>query len=448
MRDTGENTSKRIIVGVVLAILFSIIIGLSAYAGYLADGNKKRKNDLENIFQSAYYSLMINVNNVENDLAKSKVIYSPSLLEETLEKVVVNCESATNNLSILTNNNYNTHSLIKFFNQIGDYSNFTLRKVEKTNKLPAKNMEVLAEMAGLTKQIGTVLGELRESIDQGYLITDAMSGKGDILGDIMDNLSMDNIEYPTLIYDGPFSDGVNDRVAKGVQGEELSQEHAKALLPEYLSGYTIKSIKSVVENNNRIPSYIFDVSLTDGSSATVQVAKKGGLLLMMDIDSEIKEPKLTVDDCLALAKQYCTKIGLDNMETVWVNNNNSTVYVNLCYQQNDIIMYPDMIKLKISLETGKVIGYEGLNYAFNHTERDKANSVVSEEKVLSEAKVVLDDIKIRRVVIPMNVSEEIHCYELVGKLDGEEFFIYVDIVTGYEVKVMRMIDSNQGELLM
>lgn len=448
MRNSSEKRNTKVIFGVILGLLFSIIIGLSAYAGYLSDGFNKKKTDLENAYQSAYYSLMINVNNVENDLAKSKVIYSASLLEETLEKVVINCELATNNLALLTNNNYNTNHLIKFFNQIGDYSNYTLRKVEKTNTLPAKNMEVLAEMAGITKQIGVILGSLRESIEQGYMISDAMNGKGDLLGGIMDELSVDNIEYPVLIYDGPFSDGVKDREAKGIHGEELSKEQAVAMLPKYLNGYNIKQVNYSAENNNRIASYLFEVEIDNGRIATVQLAKKGGMLLMMDIDSVINEPKLTVDDCLVIAKQYCQKIGLDNMETVWVNNNNSTVYVNLCYKDNDIIMYPDMIKLKISLESGQIIGYEGLNYAFNHTSREKVDGGISENKVLSEAKVALDNIQIRRVVIPINVSEELHCYELVGELDGEKYFIYVDIISGNEVKVMRMIDSNQGELLM
>ena len=43
------------------------------------------------------------------------------------------------------------------------------------------------------------------------------------------------------------------------------------------------------------------------------------------------------------------------------SNNQSNVYINMCYEQDGIVNYPDMVKIKISLDTGEVIGFEGLN---------------------------------------------------------------------------------------
>ena len=105
--------------------------------------------------------------------------------------------------------------------------------------------------------------------------------------------------------------------------------------------------------------------------------------------------------------------------------------------------------LKISLDTGEIIGYEGLNYAFNHVERkaEDIKATISIEEAVLSASAILENIDARLCVIPINVTSEKLCYELVGEFNGEKYFIYVDAKTGEEINVLRMIDSNQGARL-
>ena len=157
---------------------------------------------------------------------------------------------------------------------------------------------------------------------------------------------------------------------------------------------------------------------------------------------------MTIEQCQKVAEQYCESIGLKNMKAVWINNNKSNVYINMCYEQDGIVNYPDMVKLKISLDTGEVIGYEGLNYAFNHTAREYEEPKISEEQAILNVSAILENIEIRLVTIPWNTVSEKVAYEIVGELDGEKYFVYVDAYNGDELNVLRMIDSNQGDLLM
>ena len=97
---------------------------------------------------------------------------------------------------------------------------------------------------------------------------------------------------------------------------------------------------------------------------------------------------------------------------------------------------------------GEVIGFEGLNYAFNHVTREYTTPTVSEEQAVLNVSAILDNLEVRLVTIPWHTVSEKFCYEIVGEIDGEKYFVYVDAYTGDELKVLRMIDSNQGELLM
>ena len=155
-----------------------------------------------------------------------------------------------------------------------------------------------------------------------------------------------------LFRSGPFSDGVLKREAKGVVGEEITPEQGKKFVEKYLVGYDIDNIEYAQDNVNRIPSYLYAVKLKGGRQCSVQIAKKGGLLLLIDLFHEVEEPSLTIEQCQKVAEQYCESIGLKNMKAVWINNNKSNVYINMCYEQDGIVNYPDMVKLKISLDTG------------------------------------------------------------------------------------------------
>ena len=47
--------------------------------------------------------------------------------------------------------------------------------------------------------------------------------------------------------------------------------------------------------------------------------------------------------------------------------------------QNNIIMYPDLIKVKIALDDGEILGIETKGYLNNHLEREISKDIISKE---------------------------------------------------------------------
>ena len=50
-------------------------------------------------------------------------------------------------------------------------------------------------------------------------------------------------------------------------------------------------------------------------------------------------------------------------------------------------------------------------------------------------------------MIPDGDSERF-CYEVYGSYKGLDYFIYLDAHTGAQADVLRVIDSNQGSMIM
>lgn len=445
--ELTEN-KKTITISVIILMLLAAVITLSVFVGIYAKDRVEKDRDLDAFYQSAYYGLVGNFVDIENDLAKARVMTDSKILKEDLMKIDVNCNLASQNLQVFYANNDGMHNLMSYINQLGDYCRYLIRELDHGKSLTTTQVENLNKLWGVSKEYGKLLNSLQDYAKDGNSLAKLLGESNEEFEDILSSINNGSIEYPSLIYDGPFSDGVLKREAKGVVGEEITPEQGKKFVEKYLVGYDIENIEYAQDNVNRIPSYLYAVKLKGGRQCSVQIAKKGGLLLLIDLFHEVEEPSLTIEQCQKVAEQYCESIGLKNMKAVWINNNKSNVYINMCYEQDGIVNYPDMVKLKISLDTGEVIGYEGLNYAFNHTAREYEEPTISEEQAILNVSAILENIEIRLVTIPWNTVSEKVAYEIVGELDGEKYFVYVDAYNGDELNVLRMIDSNQGDLLM
>lgn len=445
--ELTEN-KKTITISVIILMLLAAVITLSVFVGIYAKDRVEKDRDLDAFYQSAYYGLVGNFVDIENDLAKARVMTDSKILKEDLMKIDVNCNLASQNLQVFYANNDGMHNLMSYINQLGDYCRYLIRELDHGKSLTTTQVENLNKLWGVSKEYGKLLNSLQDYAKDGNSLAKLLGESNEEFEDILSSINNGSIEYPSLIYDGPFSDGVLKREAKGVVGEEITPEQGKKFVEKYLVGYDIENIEYAQDNVNRIPSYLYAVKLKGGRQCSVQIAKKGGLLLLIDLFHEVEEPSLTIEQCQKVAEQYCESIGLKNMKAVWINNNKSNVYINMCYEQDGIVNYPDMVKLKISLDTGEVIGYEGLNYAFNHTAREYEEPKISEEQAILNVSAILENIEIRLVTIPWNTVSEKVAYEIVGELDGEKYFVYVDAYNGDELNVLRMIDSNQGDLLM
>ncbi len=440
--------SKMYILGFIIFSLVVAVITLGIFVGIYSKNNMEKDRDINGFYQSAYYGLVGNFVDIENDLAKARVMTDGKLLKENLMNIDVNCNLASQNLQVFYANNDGMHNLMSYINQLGDYCVFLIKQLEQGKSLTTSQMENINKLWGVSKEYGKLLNSLQDVAKDGTTFAQLLSANNQQFEDILSGINNGSIEYPSLIYDGPFSDGVIQREAKGVTGEEISADQGKSLVEKYLVGYDIENIEYASDSVNRIPSYLYAVKLKGGRQCSVQIAKQGGLLLLIDLFHEVTEPTLTTEQCKKVAEQYCESIGFKNMKAVWINNNQSNVYINMCYEQDGIVNYPDMVKIKISLDTGEVIGFEGLNYAFNHVTREYTTPTVSEEQAVLNVSAILDNLEVRLVTIPWHTVSEKFCYEIVGELDGEKYFVYVDAYTGDELKVLRMIDSNQGELLM
>ena len=434
-----------IITAVVLLIAITL---LSIFLGISKSNENKWKSNSEYNYENAYYTLTDSLLNMENNLSKLRVTTSENLANEMLIDVAMNSQTAVANLTTLSYGGYDLSSVIKYCNQVGDYSKYLAQKVGAGSGLSEEDRKTLDGLYQSTFKLAKSLGGVKESLVAGGKIVDGLNKLNKDFVGVAEGLVDGSIEYPSLIYDGAFSDSLTDKEAKGLSGEEISKDNQEDRIKQILSDYEVKSVNFIGENSNYFDSYLYQVNLKNGQIASVQLAKKGGSVVMWDTSFDAKEPKLSIEEGTLLAEQYIAKMGIENMKGVYATVTDGLLYVNMCYTENDIIHYPDMIKVKVSLDDGKIVGYEGLNYIYNHTQRQLDTPTITEGEVRNMDFCGLSVKSIRLALIPLTGGKELLTYEVFGNIDEYNFYIFVDAKTGKQVKVMQIIDSDEGELLM
>ena len=102
---------------------------------------------------------------------------------------------------------------------------------------------------------------------KGYRISDNINSQN-INSDFSLNfssLSNDTIEYPSLIYDGTFSDSTLKKSIKGLKSTEISENDAENLITKIFEN-KITNLNFLGETNSNFVTYDFGVNTENGKN--------------------------------------------------------------------------------------------------------------------------------------------------------------------------------------
>ncbi len=116
------------------------------------------------------------------------------------------------------------------------------------------------------------------------------------------------------------------------------------------------------------------------------------------------------------------KLKISNMVPTYTLNYENVAVINYVYKQDDVIVYPDQIKLKIALDTGEIIGVDSQKYLIAHHDRDiNKNIKVSQKEAQKKVGKNLNITNIRLSIIPTEANTEVLCYEFSGTYKNDKF---------------------------
>lgn len=178
------------------------------------------------------------------------------------------------------------------------------------------------------------------------------------ISDNFGNIESTFDEYTGLIYDGAFSEHMTSFERKGLTGENIDEEKAKQIAKEYTGASDDKIESKGLSENGNIPAYNFEIKMEDKNTKSIAISQKGGHVVYMNYYKEAGEEKISPEEAIQKGKTFLEEKGYKNMKETYYMRQSGNIVINYAYSQNDVVAYPDLIKLKIALDNGEILGME------------------------------------------------------------------------------------------
>ena len=408
-----------------------------------------------NRYNESFGNLVNYMNSVESLLAKSMISKNPEYAAETLTEVWRDSNLALVYLSEMPMNSEKLSQTAKFLNQVSDYSYSLSRKNIQNEALSNEDFENLKTLHQYSVQLEGTLNQLSEELYDGTIEWKELTKNNSLeYAQAVDNVSVfsnidaDLTKYEGLIYDGAYSDHVNKTEKVGLVGNDISQEEAQGKVQEFLGADKIENIEfnQFLENAN-IPSYDFTVKLKDQENKlNIEISKKGGFVVEMQNNREVTQENLSQEEANEIGKNFLAQKGFDNMKETYFTKLSNIVTVNYAYEYDGIVAYPDLIKVKIALDNGEILGIETDGYLNSHTSRSFGDVKLTIDQAREKLNPDLEILDEGMAIIPTEWKTEILCYEFKGKANDREFLVYINCETGKEEDILVILDTPGGTL--
>lgn len=386
------------------------------------------------------------VDDLEISLLKGQVVASPQQMARLSADLYTQASAAKANLALLPLGEVQMEKTSEFLSQVGEYANCISEKMLRGERMSEKEMKTMRQLSEYADKLkngfdATLLGinERRISFGQSKKTLGSLlkSGKTAMASEL-EVLEKEFHNYPSLIYDGPFSHHLTLKESSLLKGKpQITDRQAM----KNAKKFTGEGEVSVSEIKGKLPAYSIK-----GENVTVEYTKNGGALLLLLKDRAIGEEEISIEEAKEIAERFLRDNGFADMRESYYDKREGSIIINYAYEQNGYIVFPDLVKIKIALDNGEIIGFESRGYIMNHTYRDIPEPRISEEQALSNVNTGLKTESVSMAVIPLENGSEASCYQIRGIVADKHFLIYVNTQTGYTEDIQILLETQGGTL--
>jgi germination protein YpeB len=413
------------------------------------------RRGIEHEYQKAFNGLVDSVVAIDTALQKSSYAGSPPLIASLASEISRRAYGAQSSIGALPYAFAELENTSKFLSQVGEYADYLNRQAAFGIPLTEEQVLEVRRLSGVSSQLSINLSRLmtvarEENLNIGRLLANGkdvgQSGDPGGFRQTVEEIEDGFERLPMMVYDGHFSDHIGGRESVFLKDKpNIDRKEATARAAEYLD-IQPALMQPLGETAGAIPAYLFR-AIVDGGEIAIAVTRQGGYCLSLTDSRVIGDPRLTFEEAVDRAREYLVSQGYDGMKDLYYTRSGNMLLISFVYRFNDIIYYPDMIRVGVALDNGKICVIETSGYLMNHTYRDLAPPTLMVNQAMS---VISDGLLVSSAemrVIQTDGLNEILCYAFIC-IDNESraFMVYVNAHTGVEEKILIIIENENGKM--
>lgn len=448
VKNLENQVSRR---GKIRVRLYASVLILVLFSAFVINAQKASElsRQLNADAERSLSTLEACMSSINTNLTKGLYANTTPMLSSMAISLTRDAASAKNSLSALPLSDTQLDNMLKFLSQVGAFVSTLDRKLSLGEPITSEERNQLKQLIDVSQKLLSELDTITQGVEDGSVSfkqagstlqksADQSVQIDSAFGDAEQTLT----DYPTLIYDGPFSDHILNQSPKTLDGKtDISKEKALEIASDFI-GIDKSTLRFDSETNGVIETYNFFVD-----SINISVCKKGGAVLYLLGSSNAGESVISPEQAVENAKNFLSAKGYKNMKESYYSTQDGICTVNFAYENEGVICYPDLIKLSVSLETGNIISFDARGYIMNHTDRPPVQSKISADEAKMSVSDYLTVMSSRLAVIPTDYKTEKTAYEFHCKTpDEQEVLVYIDVLTAKEDDILLLLYSDGGIL--
>ena len=448
VKNLENQVSRR---GKIRVRLYASVLILVLFSAFVINAQKASElsRQLNADAERSLSTLEACMSSINTNLTKGLYANTTPMLSSMAISLTRDAASAKNSLSALPLSDTQLDNMLKFLSQVGAFVSTLDRKLSLGEPITSEERNQLKQLIDISQKLLSELDTITQGVEDGSV---SFKQAGSTLQKSADqSVQIDSAfgdaeqtitDYPTLIYDGPFSDHILNQSPKTLEGKsDISKEKALEIASDFI-GIDKSTLHFDSETNGVIETYNFFVD-----SINISVCKKGGAVLYLLGSSSAGESVISPEQAVENAKNFLSAKGYENMKESYYSTQDGICTVNFAYENEGVICYPDLIKLSVSLETGNIISFDARGYIMNHTDRPPVQSKISADEAKMSVSDYLTVMSSRLAVIPTDYKTEKTAYEFHCKTpDEQEVLVYIDVLTAKEDDILLLLYSDGGIL--
>lgn len=432
-----------------IVAFLSVVIVVAV--GFVIKERKKSQNYLtmvKNQYSRAFEQLNSSLNNVSIAIQKAIYVSSAKKMGSLAAEIFSEAELAKSALSELPMGDSNTSTIYRFLSQVGNYALSVSKSITSKNEVSDKQREELKILANTAQTVSSVINDAgidyNTPEEWGRLVENKINdvvnerGLATSLTEIEENLS----DYPTLIYDGPYSDHILQKEPLMTSAvAECSLEEALGLAREIVGENNNLHYEGMQEG--KIECFRFA-----DNNVNITISKNGGYLVYMRKNRTVGESIFSYEQALASGKNFLNKMQITNMTETYFYTDNGICVINFAFVDGQTICYTDLIKVGVAMDTGEIMLVETAGYLTNHTTRAFRSIETTKEQAAERISSDLEIEKTSIALIPTDAGGEVRCYEFLCKTqENQEILVYINVQTLEEEQLYILLKSDGGTLV-
>ena len=440
--------TRRSYIRITSFIIFSLAVLLATAICNTRDMVSYR-DKLEVSYQQSLSELNESLQNVNTDLTKSLYSNSSGEIYNISRDLFASCSVAKNALSRLPVSQMELENAYKFLSQAADYAQYIGAKIESGNAISESEQKNLLTLQKYCEKFCAASNEMVSIAQAGGRITNGdikatVSLPKSALSNSFSNSAKAFESFPTLLYDGPFSEQVLNKKSKLVSDSTvLTKEECRQVAANCL-GVNKNRVTFDSYEKSKLPCCTFRCA-----RYTVSVTKQGGYIKSILYSGAVRERDISEKNAVNIASAFLNKIGYKNMKESYYSVQNNVCTVNFAYCKDDVFCYADLIKVGVSMSDGRIVSLDAQTYLTNHIERNSLKAKLSEKEAAALVSPYLTVNGIKKCYIPKENGKEAPCYEFdcTSSQTGEDTLIYINCENGKEEDILLLLKTDGGTMV-